>query len=141
MCNQIDTMLIYLAAPYTHDDTKVRLSRVSKVKKATVKLFNSGFTVFSPISYTHQFEKLIAPRLRTHGFWMRQDIAVLRHCNVVAVLTLDGWELSRGVAEEIQLAKELHIPIVYLPDPDTYGEDYEKLLLTNQNKYDSLTTG
>ena len=41
----------------------------------------------------------------------RFNDAVLARCNFVWVLQLDGWEWSRGIAHELELAEEIGIPI------------------------------
>jgi len=52
-----------------------------------------------------------------HDLWLGYDLKLLRHCDVLAVITLDGWEDSAGVRAEIDEAERLGIPIVFLaPD-------------------------
>jgi len=42
--------------------------------------------------------------------YMRRDICLLMDCD--AVMTLSGWEKSRGAKIEVELAKKLRIPVV-----------------------------
>jgi hypothetical protein len=77
--------LVYLASPYTHPEARVR--------------DNIGLKLDREVD---------------HSFWMVQDIAILRKCDRLMVLTLDGWDTSKGVTEEIQLAHRLHMPVTYV---------------------------
>lgn len=105
--------LTYLASPYTHRDPKVREKRYFLACEAAARLMEKGELVFSPIAHTHQIG-LCMGRETEHGFWMRQDIAILRKCEQLYVLCIEGWDKSRGVNEEIHLAHRLGIPVKYL---------------------------
>jgi hypothetical protein len=110
-----NTGLIYLAQPYSHPDERVRALRTELGFVMTARLMNSGYTVFSPIVHTHLLESRLRRELaEDHDFWMKQDIAILRHCAELVVLTLPGWEESKGVAEEIAVAQACGIPITYM---------------------------
>lgn len=105
----------YLAAPYSHPDQAVRDWRVSQILIATANLLNKGELVFSPIGHTYELERLVKPELSNdHSFWMRLDITVLRHAHSLTVLTLPGWTESRGVRQEIALAKACGMPVRYI---------------------------
>jgi hypothetical protein len=105
----------YLACPYSHPEQEVRDWRVQQVLKATANLMNDGWLVFSPIGHTYQLEPLLKPELgQSHDFWMKQDIALLRHASSLTVLMLPGWLQSTGVDEEIHIAKMCNIPIFYI---------------------------
>ena len=103
----------YLASPYTHADPAVREARFRAVVKKAAELMLSGECVFSPIAHTHEIGLLIE-RPVDHDFWMLQDVAILRHCAKVSVLMLPGWMESKGVAQEIRLARDMNIPVEYV---------------------------
>lgn len=107
--------LVYLASPYSHADPEVKRQRYEAACKAAGKLMASGVCVFSPIAHSHAIEQFFG-KLEGHDFWLKQDFAVLRHCSELMVLRLDGWDRSFGVGEEIKLATQLHIPVLYV-DP------------------------
>ena len=109
----------YLAAPYTNfsdrSDLALPESRYQEACKAAAKLMQSGDVVFSPLSHSHHIADYLARDLRaSHSFWMNQDLAILKHCSRLTVLMLDGWEGSKGVAEEIAFARRHGIPTNYL---------------------------
>lgn len=47
-------------------------------------------------------------------FWERQNRRVLEACDFLFVLTLPGWEDSKGLAQEIEWAGELGMRTFYL---------------------------
>jgi hypothetical protein len=61
-----------------------------------------GYTVISP----HELE----PAEKTWEAFMRVDIKALMDCH--KVVTLPGWENSRGARIEVNLAKELGMKVV-----------------------------
>ena len=104
--------MIYLASPYTHVDTAVRESRFDAACLATATLMRAGFSVYSPIVHSHPLVRYGLPI--EWAFWQAHDCEHLRRCDEVVVLTLDGWNASRGVQAEIALAIQLDLPIRYL---------------------------
>lgn len=109
------TLLVYLASPYTPHAGESIEERVTAACQYAAKLMENGYAVFAPIPHSHAIaEHLSDARRFDHDFWMRQDLAVLRHCDRLIVLMLPGWEQSRGVAAEIREAQRLGLPIDYL---------------------------
>ena len=108
-------MLVYLASPYTPLNGEPVEERVTAACKAAAELMKHGNCVFAPIPHSHYIADHLGDDLRMdHEFWMRQDLAVLRHCDVVMVLTLDGWDRSKGVAREMAEATAWGIPVQYM---------------------------
>lgn len=109
--------LVYLASPYTPTLGESIEDRVDAACKAAARLMESGFSVFAPVPHSHCIAEHLAPeRQLDHNFWMAQDLAVLRHCERVFVLRLDGWERSRGIERELMEARTAGISIEYI-DP------------------------
>ena len=103
--------MIYLASPYSHPDPAVRDQRYLAACRAAVALLLKGTTVFSPVVQGHALSRLGLPT--DWEFWQRHDGEHLRRCDLVAVLTLDGWRESVGVLAEIELAREFGKPVRY----------------------------
>jgi hypothetical protein len=100
--------LIYLAAPYSHDNPLVREGRFQQINKAASTLMKAGLHIFSPISHTHPIA--LAGGLPTGwDFWCAYDTAMLEACFAFVVLTLPGWDTSKGVAEETKIAQRLRL--------------------------------
>ena len=115
MVMSMNNGFVYLAQPYSHPRQSVRDWRVAQGLIVTAKLMAAGLDVFSPVSHTSQLEKYLPNKLvKNHAFWMKQDIAILRHASELRVLMLPGWKKSKGVRKEIRIAKECLIKISYM---------------------------
>ena len=103
--------VIYIASPYSHTDPWVREERYKQTLDYVAKCALKNECVFSPIVHTHDLgKKLKMP----HDFWMALDLPVLRRCDKVRVLCLEGWQYSKGVAEEIKEAQAYGIPVEHI---------------------------
>jgi len=112
----MDKTLIYLATPYSHSDWVVQVKRFNAVNWVAAQLMRQGLHIFSPISHTHPIA--LAGGLRgDRAFWQAYDKAILAACKKVIVLKQPGWEVSTGVSAEIQLAKDMGIPVEYMDYP------------------------
>jgi len=100
--------LVYLASPYTHAEAAVRQRRYElALCTARCLAMSHGMSVYSPVVYGHTLGT------GDWGYWMRHCLSILRQCSLLVVLRLPAWELSRGVAIEVEAAQELGIEIVY----------------------------
>jgi len=101
-------MRLYLASPYSHPDPAVRQERHDQACKAAATLMVAGHQVFSPIAHSHAVGAFLpTDLLLDHSFWMAQDLPYISHwAEEVWVLTIDGYDKSRGVARELQAAQE-----------------------------------
>jgi hypothetical protein len=108
------TSRIYLAAPYSHPEYKVRAQRYLYATQAANRLMRRGLLVYSPVTHGH-----------TIGLWggLNGDFEAWReHClsflrnwaQELYVLTLPGWKESIGVAAEIAEAESLGLPVGYV---------------------------
>jgi hypothetical protein len=105
----------YLAVPYTHPDFAVRESRYRSANECAAQLMvEDDLVVFSPISHSHPLSQFVGAA--PHNFWMRQCLPFLAHADELLVLRLPGWEHSRGVAEEIDIANKLGIPVNFIDE-------------------------
>lgn len=103
--------LIYLACPFSHKDELVRLDRVQKADQYTAYLISCGNIVFSPVTHSFRVARYLPPKyLLNHEFWMKQDIPILKRCDELYILALNGWEQSKGVIREINAAITFKIP-------------------------------
>lgn len=104
-------MKIYLACPYSHKDPEVRAQRVEAVNKTAAELMMAGHLVFSPLSHSHPISKHCKVNPCDHDFWLRQDLWILRFCDEMHILCLDGWDESTGIKIEVEYAKTLGIDV------------------------------
>jgi hypothetical protein len=74
----------------------------------------SGELVFSPIAHTHPIAVRCALP-RGWEFWKRYDQAMLAAADKVVVVMMNGWRDSKGIENEIRIAKEMGKPVEYRP--------------------------
>ncbi len=105
--------LIYLASPYSHDESRVRDARFIAVCRAAAALMREGYLIFSPIAHAHPIAQ--------HGlplgweFWRDFDEQFLTVCSAMLLLELPGWERSTGVAAEEAIMVTAGKPVFHLP--------------------------
>jgi hypothetical protein len=111
--------MIYLASPYSHKNSVVMDVRFDKVVAVAAQLINRGYIIYSPIMHFHP----IAVRHelpRDFAFWKEVNTQILKRCDKLWVLELDGWRESRGVQAEILFARELNIEVSHIM-PQAWG--------------------
>ena len=111
--------LTYLAVPYSHPNPYVQQYRFRMANRAAAYLMGKGHIVFSPISHSHP----ISVETGLPGdfkYWEKFDTAFLNYSWKLVVLTLTGWDTSKGIAAEIKIAGKLNLILEYL-DPEGIG--------------------
>ena len=112
--HQSGSPLIYLAAPFSHPDPEVSRGRLKEVNGYAAHLLSRGILAFSPLSHGAQLDSPDIP----DSVWYELGLRIMRGCDELWLLALDGWEDSEGVRMELERAWELDIP-VYVVNPDT----------------------
>ena len=105
--------LIYLATPYSDSDPAVQEHRFKEVNKVAAQLMGKGWHVFSPISHCHPIA-MAGDLPKDWKFWEAYDKVMLQACTKLVVLMQEGWQKSTGVANEVKIAIELGIPVIYM---------------------------
>ncbi|MEZ4753100.1 MAG: DUF1937 family protein [Bdellovibrionota bacterium] len=110
--------LAYLACPYNSPDKGIVAKRFAQATRVAAELLKKKIFVFSPITH--------GAALIEHGGlkagwdnWAEYDRTIIERCDKVIVLMLPGWEFSKGVMAEIEIAKELGKLVEYL-DPNEF---------------------
>lgn len=98
--------VIYLACPFTDPDELVRSRRLLESIKFERALYDAGALVYNPLRYSSN-----APYKPEYRYWIDHGLAIMKACDGVAVLKLDGWRSSEGVRGEIELAKMFEKPV------------------------------
>ncbi len=96
---------VYLASPYSHKDPAVMEWRYRQAVRAAAAIMGPQHVVFSPIAHSHEIGK-VSSTATDHEFWLKQDLPWLDRADELWVLCLDGWAMSRGVAEEMAYARK-----------------------------------
>lgn len=97
---------VYIASPYTNEDSALVLQNVTAAMNIAEELFNSGFIPFMPL-LNHYYETFHFHR--SWKDWMDYDLTWLSKCDYV--LRLPGK--SKGADIEVKKAQELYIPVLY----------------------------
>jgi hypothetical protein len=105
--------LIYVASPYNHPQDEIRIKNYEIVSLYTAKLIAEGKVAISPIAYGHPLLSFVEIPYDWQ-FWSNFCLSFLDVCTEMHVLKMEGWDKSRGVAEEIEYAKQKNIEIKYV---------------------------
>jgi len=111
--------LIFLASPYSHYDSVVRYERYAEVKAFLTRALLKKKNIYSPIVYTHPVH-LLGAGSTTFEFWSDFNRAMLTRSSEMWILTIGGWEESKGIAYEIEVAIDYHVPI-FLVNPQSHA--------------------
>ena len=104
---------IYLASPYSSDKPMERAIRHLMAEAATAYIIIAGFPTYSPIVHGHRMSI-------DHGIddqnilWNSLNEPFIRTCSELWVLMIEGWQESKGVQWEVELAESLHTYIRYV---------------------------
>lgn len=105
--------MIYLASPYSHPDPYLREERYLRAMHALGYLLSKKQWAYSPIVHCHELKK-VSELPPGYKFWLEFDRHVIKRCDKVTVLRIEGFAQSKGVAAEIAFAEEQGIPVDYL---------------------------
>jgi len=105
-------MITYLACPYSDPDPRTSLARFEAANHLAAYLMSEGELIYSPISHSHPIA--MAGDLPTGwSFWEQYDRAMIAACSRMIVYCLPGWAISEGVGAEIEIARELGLPVEF----------------------------
>lgn len=96
--------LCYLATPYSKfpDGIEAAFQAACLVDGALLKL---GICAYSPIAHTHPIAQYGEIDPLDHNIWLPFDEAMMRAADAIIVAQLPGWDVSFGVAHEIEFFK------------------------------------
>lgn len=105
---------IYLAAPYSHPDEDVRSMRFYAVSRRANLIMQRGDLVYSPITHGHILG-IFGGLPGDFDFWEKHCLSFLRRwAQELHILSLDGWDKSRGVLAEMEEADRVGLPVKML---------------------------
>ena len=83
------------------------------MRKYTYQCMCLGETVFSSIVYGHEFVNFSQEAI-TSEYWKCFNDHMLMSATSMRVYQIPGWARSRGIADEINYAQRLTIPVEYV---------------------------
>lgn len=93
--------LIYLATNYTKHPRGPNIAFI-EAKQLVGDLAKQGvWQVFSPIVYGHTIAPYACFAPFDHKLWTQYNLPWIAKCDALLVGTLEGWERSEGIADEI----------------------------------------
>jgi nucleoside 2-deoxyribosyltransferase len=102
----------YVASPYTKHPRGIHAAHVEAVKAAAICI-KAGIPVYSPIAHSHLIAAYADIPLE-YEHWRDLDEAMIEASNGLIVVEMDGWRESVGINAEIQFAKALGKPVLYM---------------------------
>lgn len=120
--------LVYLACPYTHPSKVVERRRYVEATKAAAWLIETKkWNVFSPITHSHPLH-IVAGLSGLWDHWKQIDTDFIQLSHTFVVLKIEGYKESRGVTDELVIARETDCRILWLSPrgPNNYTlSEYE----------------
>jgi hypothetical protein len=106
-------MKIFVAGPFNHPDESIKESRLNKITEYCTQLFLNGMSPISPLLIGLNMAKFANLPTDTET-WKVYSQTLLKGCDELHILMLDGWEKSKGVEYEIEAAKKMNITIKWI---------------------------
>lgn len=133
--------LLYIAAPFTSKSAGVQKHRANVAQMALDVATTFDALAYSPLNHLHDMmprfsllsDDVLEERDAASWFYAH-GLGMLRRCDALVVLTLEGWTESVGVRMEIDAARQLGIPITYV-DPALLSNDLHRRQLGERLRY------
>lgn len=103
----------YLGGPYSKYPDGID-SAFDRVVEARGLLVRAGIPAFSPIVHSHPVARKCGIDPHDHSIWLPAERPMLDAATGLIVLMLESWEISYGLAQEIELFRSAGKPIVYM---------------------------
>ena len=98
--------VIYVAGKYRSKTEWGLEENIRRAEAAAVKLWQQGYAVLCPHKNTAHFGGACPDET-----WLEGDIEILKRCD--AIYMLKGWEDSLGACEELRIALEHNLEVIY----------------------------
>lgn len=114
--------MIYLAAPYSHENPEIETERNRIIDNVTMNLVIMGFVVYSPITHGCALVRsgiLDDTEIGTDWkAWKHHCLGMLEKADSMMILALEGWAESKGIDAEIDYCNKNQIPVTILTELD-----------------------
>lgn len=133
--------MIYLMAPYTNADARVRATRFEVATLVAGELMQQFpyDWIFSPITQGHATVPFLPRHMaHNHKFWMAQCEHALRAADRVFLFPGFGWQFSKGIDQELTWCQEWDKPVIMLDCADFFVYQAAKYRLSYPDLHDEL---
>lgn len=96
--------LEYLATPFYHSHSGVRVARLKAARIYQAQLMLEGRTVYCPITALFDLQDYIEDW--SEKDYQDYDLKMLAHCDKLLIAYIPGYTTSKGIARETAWAKE-----------------------------------
>ena len=121
----MNTPLLYVAGPYSANETYSEQDHIKRAEQVCISLIRSGFFVISPHKNTSGYEKYEDDNI-TFDTWIEMDLNILKRCD--GIYLFGDWNHSVGARIEFGYAYDNKMPIfmgrLYPADEFTIEEFY-----------------
>lgn len=118
-------MLVYVAGPYTarledgSEDHARTAERMRIFCLCVGAMMGLGIKSASPLMMHLVRQHTTLPG--DWAYWGDYSMVMLKKCDAMVVLKIEGWEQSTGVKEEMLIAAENDVPIIFVDPKELLG--------------------
>jgi len=98
--------ILYIAGKYRGRNIREVQQNIEKASDVAFKYWEKGFAVICPHKNTSFFDSDIPDKVFLDG-----DLEILKKCD--GIVMMKDWDKSVGAINELKLAKELKLDIIY----------------------------
>jgi hypothetical protein len=99
----------YIAGPFRSSTFWGIFQNIRAAEAVSLKYWKLGYAVICPHLNTANFDGAIPKEM--DSVWLNGDLEIMKRCDVVVAMST--WKKSMGATEEIRVAQELGIDIIY----------------------------
>lgn len=103
----------YLGTPYSRYPDGIEAAFTLACHQ-TGLLIHHGVPVFSPIAHTHPVAMLCGMNPFDLAIWLPMDRPMMRAARGLIVVKAVSWEVSQGIAHEIETFQAMDKPVVFM---------------------------
>lgn len=108
--------MVYVATPYSRYKYGLGCAAYDACRHAEYLVRELGLSAWSPIVHGHQLSLWDKLPPRDHLLWMKINAPLMEASASCVVVKLEGWQDSRGIAEEVAYFQAAGKPVVEM-DP------------------------
>ena len=98
--------VIFVSGAYRAPNALEIERNIRHAEAAAVELWKQGWAVYCPHKNTAHFDGLVPDSI-----WLEANLEILRRCD--AIYMMKGHDSSLGAMQELKLAQDLGLPILY----------------------------